>query len=69
MRSPGAMITVVINPERNPAAASWAGPRASSGDDCWIFFPIPNPMKLRANMGATPTKGAPMPEIKILFSI
>ena len=64
MRSPGAMITVVINPERNPAAANCAGRNASSGEDCCIFFPIPNPMKLRAKMGATPTKGAPMPENK-----
>ena len=64
MRSPGAMMTVVINPERNPADASWVGFSASSGEDCWIFFPIPNPMKLMAKMGATPTRGAPMPEKK-----
>ena len=67
MRSPGAMMTVVINPERNPAAASWVGFSASSGEDCWIFFPIPNPMKLMAKMGATPTRGAPMPEKKQYF--
>ena len=57
-------MTVVINPERNPADASWVGFSASSGEDCWIFFPIPNPMKLMAKMGATPTRGAPMPEKK-----
>ena len=60
--SPGAMTIVVITPDSAPAAANCPGLKASSGVVCWIFFPIPNPIKLMANIGVDATIGAPRPE-------
>ena len=34
-------------PEKAPAMASFTGPRASSGWDCWSFLPTPNPINLK----------------------
>ena len=37
-------------PEKAPAMASFTGPRASSGWDCWSFLPTPNPINLKRNI-------------------
>ena len=63
--SPGAMIEVVNTPEIAPATASCCKFNSWSGCVCCSFFPNPNPAKLNANMGATPTIGAPIPSVQI----
>lgn len=61
MRSPGAIIIVVKMPENPPAADNWATLKSWLGWDFNRFLPKSLPKKLRANMGATPTKGAAIP--------
>ena len=67
IRSPGAIIVVVRIPEKPPAAANCRAFRS--------FEPVPEmsltsclpqskPKKLKAKMGAVPTKGAPIPGIR-----
>jgi hypothetical protein len=62
MRSPGAIIEVVKIPEKAPARNSCVRVNWSSGDFICNRFPTPYPMKLIANIGATPAIGAPIPE-------
>lgn len=62
IRSPGAMITVVIMPEKPPAADNWATLNSWLGWDLSRFLPKSLPKKLKAKMGATPTRGAAIPE-------
>lgn len=61
MRSPGAIIEVVKIPENAPARNSCVRVSLSSGELICNRFPTPNPMKLIANIGATPAIGAPIP--------
>jgi hypothetical protein len=65
MRSPGAIIEVVKIPENAPARNNCVKVNLSSGELICNRFPTPNPMKLIANIGATPAIGAPIPEKKM----